>query len=145
MALSVPSRSVLVLLTRYGAVPPYRSPNFILKKTSYRYCNKLKKKKTAQQSKLRASVTHSSHGITASLCTHIELYRFGLYTCKYSVQYYLGTSTAALARALAATIGSKSPGAHSRCKSDISASVNIFPYSSQIFSICTNYSVLEKF
>ena len=47
--------------------PPYRSPN-ILKKTSYRYCNKLKKKK-AQQSKLRASVTHSTHGIMQR-CVH---------------------------------------------------------------------------
>ena len=142
MALPVPSRSVPVLLSSSDSVPPYRSPNFILKKNSYRYCNKLKKKKSAA-----VEAEGECHSLTVSQhrCVHTpELYQFGLYTFKYLVQYYLGTSTAALARALAATIGSKSPGAHShRCKDP--KSVNIFGYSSQIFSICTNYSVLEKF
>ena len=107
-----------------------------------------KKKQRSSRSWGRVSLTRLTVSLQQCVHTH-ELYRFGLYTCKYSVQYYLGTSTAALARALAATIGikdPKSPGAHShRLKSHISAVVKTCQYSSQILSICTNYSVLEKF
>ena len=56
-----------------------------------------KKKLRSSRSRGRVSLTRLTVSLQRCVHTH-ELYRFGLYTCNYSVQYYLGTSTAALAR-----------------------------------------------